>query len=206
MSASEVRVLVDRVVVLARRQRWTLLAIVAALALLVGVGIGRTTAPAPETRAHAAIETALLPVALDADAVWTTASDTRGPVNEALVALRRDGDPERVLADLTAWLEAYDAALVRLAGADLPAIARPVQRQYIASIALSRDAVEVLGHAATVDDELVRRDLTTEVGRLRQRSEQLFQAARAGSIDLDGQRADVAPLPPLRSFEEGRRQ
>jgi hypothetical protein len=62
----------------------------------------------------------------------------------------------------------------------------------------------VLGHAATVEDAEHRQDLLTEVGRLRQRSEQLMQSARAALLDLDGQRADVAPLSPLTSFQEGR--
>jgi hypothetical protein len=196
----------DRVSLLARRQRWWLLTTVAVVALLAGVVVGRTSAPGPEAVARQAIETQLVPEALDADAVWTTGGEGRGPVNEALVALRREGDPAPVEADLQAWLDAYDLGLTRLAGLDLPPIARPVQRQFIAAVALSRDAVEVLGHAATVDDDLARHDLTTEVGRLRQRSEQLFQAARAASIDLDdqNQRADTSPLGPVRSFEDGR--
>jgi hypothetical protein len=109
-------------------------------------------------------------------------------------------------AHLEGWLSAYDAALVRLAAADVPPSGRPVQRQFITAVTLSRDAVEVLGHAATVDDELLRRDLTTEVGRLRTRAEQLTTRARASISDLEGTRTDVAPLPALRSFEDGRRR
>jgi hypothetical protein len=197
---------VDTVSLLARRQRWWLLTTIACLALVFGLVVGRASAPGPEAEARLAIELQLVPIALETDAVWTTAGEGRGPVNEALIALRREGDPDPTLDDLDAWLEAYDTGLLRLAGLDLPPTARPVQRQFISAIALSRDAVVVLGHAATVDDELARLDFTTEVGRLRQRSEQLFQAARAASIDLDGQRADVSPLGPVRSFEEGRTQ
>ncbi len=177
-----------------------------ALSLLVGGTLGRITAPGVEVDAHRAVEADVLPVALAADGIWTSSTEGRVAVSEALIALRRDADPELVEAHLDGWLGAYDTALVRLAAADVPPSARPVQREFIHAITLSRDAVEVLGHAATVDDELLRRDLTTEVGRLRTRSEQLTARARASLSDLAGTRTDVAPLPPLRSFEDGRRR
>ena len=192
-------------VLLARRQRLGLLAAVAILALVIGAIGGRVTAPGPEADARRAVESTVLPLALDADGIWTSTTDDRAPVSEALVLLRRDGDPRLVERHLDDWLEAYDTALVRLAGEDLPPSARPVQRQLISGIALSRDAVEVLGHAAEVDDEVARRDLTTEVGRLRMRSEQQIQSARASTTDLDGSRTDLSPPSPLRDFDEGRR-
>ena len=175
------------------------------LAVLIGVGIGRTTAPGPGPEARQAVEASVLPIALDADGIWTSSTEGRVSVSEGLIALRREDDPSLVLTHLDGWLSAYDAALVRLAAADVPSSARPVQRQFITAVTLSRDAVEVLGHAATVEDELHRRDLTTEVGRLRTRSEQLTASARASTTDLDGTRTDVAPLPSLRDFLDGRR-
>jgi hypothetical protein len=178
---------------------------VAVVAALVGFGIGRSTGPTPERDAATAIEASLVPLAVDADSIWSSSSDVRTPVSEALVALRREDDPGLVEDNHAEWLEAYDAVIVRIAGLDLPAAARPVQRQIIASVTLSRDAVEVLAHAATVDDPVARRDLTTEVGRLRTRSEQLAQSARASLADLGGQRADVSPLSELTSFRDGRR-
>jgi hypothetical protein len=190
----------------ARRLHLGTLVLVTAVALLVGGAIGRVTAPGPEADAHRAVEASVLPVALDADGIWTSSTEGRVSVSEALIALRREGDPQLVDAHLEGWLGAYDAALVRLAAADVPPSARPVQRQFIHAVTLSRDAVEVLGHAATADDELLRRDLTTEVGRLRTRSEQLTARARASISDLEGTRTDVAPLPALRSFEDGRRR
>jgi len=177
---------------------------IAVVAALLGGAIGRATAPDTGRGARQAIEASVLPIALDADGIWTSSTDDLVPVSEALVALRRDGDPRLVESYLDGWLDAYDAALLRLAAADVPISARPVQRQFITAVTLSRDAVEVLGYAASVDDELLRRDLTTEVGRLRIRSEQLTASARASTSDLDGARTDVGPLPPLRDFEEGR--
>lgn len=173
--------------------------------LLLGWALASTTAPTPEDDARRAIESTLLPIAVDADGIWTSSADARDAVSEALVALRREDDARLVEDNVEAWLEAYDAVLIRLAGLDLPASARPVQRQVISGVTLSRDAVEVLEQAALTDDPAARRDLTTEVGRLRQRSEQLVQGARASTGDLGGQRVDVAPLPPITTFPEGRR-
>lgn len=175
------------------------------IALLLGVVAGRLTAPGADAGAAQAIEAAILPLALDADGIWNSASGDRDPVAEGLVSLRRDGDPRPVQSWGEAWLASYDGVLLQLAGLDMPATARPVQRQYITAVTLSRDAVEVLSHAAEIEDPDGRRDLLTEVGRLRQRSEQLTASARASVLDLDGQRADVSPLPGLTSFLEGRR-
>lgn len=193
-----------RLQLLARRVRLGQLAAVALVALLVGGLVGRATAPGGELDAQRAVETTVLPIALDADGIWTSSTESRPAISDALVTLRRDGDPTLVRANLEAWLTAYDQALVRLAAGDVPPAGRPVQRQLIAAVTLSRDAVEVLGHAAEVEDELHRRDLTTEVGRLRDRAEQLTASARASSADLAGTRTDVAPLPALRSFLDGR--
>ncbi len=186
------------------RQPLGLLLVVALLGLLLGVIVGRVSAPPPTADAARAIDAALLPLALDADGIWTSASDDREPVSEAFVRLRREDDPSLVIAHHEEWQRAYDAVLVQLAGLDMPVPARPVQRQFIAAVTLSRDAVEVLAHAATVEDAQERQDLLIEVGRLRHRSEQLTQSARASMLDLDGRRADVSPLPPLTTFQEGR--
>jgi hypothetical protein len=202
---TSVRDRLDRVRIAARRQRWGRLTFVALVAVLLGMWIGRAGAPNPGIEARAAVEASVLPIALDADGIWTAATDGRPAASEGLVAVRREGDPQLVADNLEVWLEAYDQALVRIAGVDLPPTARPVQRQFITAVSVSRDAVEVLGHAATVDDEMARRDLTTEVGRLRSRSEQLMQSARASTGDLAGRRTDVSPLPPVRSFADGRR-
>jgi hypothetical protein len=187
-----------------RRHHLGRLATVALIGLLLGLGLGRATAPGPEADARRVIESEVLPITFDADGIWTSSSEDRAPVSDALVALRRDGDPTLVREHEAAWLAAYDTAIVRLAAANVPATARPVQRQLISAVTLSRDAVEVLAHAAEVEDELVRQDLTTEVGRLRARSEQLTAYARASASDLDGSRTDVSPLPALRGFLEAR--
>lgn len=188
-----------------RRNRVSPALSIALIVLIAGIGIGRMTAEGPEPAARRAIEASVLPLALDADGIWTSGADGGPAVSEALVALRRDDDPSLILEHKDRWLTAYDGALVRMAGLDLPPAARPVQRQFMAAVTLSRDAVEVLAHAAEAEDALVRRDLTTEVGRLRMRSEQLTQVARASTTDLAGDRADVSPLPDVITFRAGRR-
>lgn len=193
------------VALLARRQRWTALTLVAIAAVALGAVIGRVSAPSPQVDARRAIEASALPLALDADGIWTSSADGRSPVSEALVALRRDGDATLVADHLGDWLAAYDVALARLADVALPPPARPVQRQLITAVTFSRDATEVLGHAASLDDEVARRDLTTEAGRLRTRSEQVMQSARASMVDMEGSETEVGPLPALRSFLEARR-
>ncbi len=181
-----------------------LVALALVVALLVGVVVGRATAPEPRLEAARVLETQVLPLVGDADGIWTAASGDRPPVAEALVAVRRDGDATMVRVHADAWLAAYDSILARLAGLDLPGEARPVQRQFIAAVSLSRDAVEVLVHAADLEAGDARRDLTTEVGRLRARGEQMTQSGRASVADLGGQRSGVAPLAPVTSFQEGR--
>jgi hypothetical protein len=189
----------------------------AVFALVFGVVLGLVVADLryddTYDRARRAVDTSLLPLAVDADSIWTS-SDARPSVSEALVALRAEGDPRLVQNHLVEWLDAYDTAIIKIAGLDLPPNARPVQRQVIAGLTLSRDAVEVLGHAAAVVRATDQSDaggvsgqqveeLLVEVGRLRQRSEQLLQAARAASGDLVGDRRvrpDVGPLPPVTPF------
>lgn len=192
------------IVVTARRQHWGLLFIVVIVSLAVGMLLGRAFSPADGPKARAAIDANVLPIVLDADGIWTAGAEGRAAVSDALVSLRRDGDPSLVDENIEAWLAAYDSAIVRLAGADLPVEARSVQRQFLTAVTFSRDAVEVLAHAAHVDDSEAREDFVTEVGRLRSRSEQLMQAARASTADLDGRRTDLAPLPELDGFVDVR--
>lgn len=184
-------------------------AVAVAAALIVGAVLGvagaRSVSDDPEVEARRAIEATLLPLAIDADGVWTSSSESRRSVSDALVEFRRDGDPSLVEEHLEAWLASYDNYVTRLAGEHVTAAAaRPVQRQVIAGVTLSRDAVEVLGHAAAVHraggDPRVVEDLLTEVGRLRHRSEQLLQQARAATGDLAGQPVDVGPLDPVTGF------
>jgi hypothetical protein len=184
----------QRAVVRARRLNLLRMVLIGALTFAVGLGIGRWTVPEGSPDARQAVEQSLLPRALDSDGIWTSgAGDDRPPVSEGLIRLR-EGDAEQVRAWTEDWISAYDTVLVRMAGLDLPAEARPVQRQFIAGVTLTRDAVEVLRHAAGVDDDATREVLLAEVLRLRQRSEDITQSARASVRDLAGGSSDVSGL------------
>lgn len=179
-----------------------MLAVVALGALVVGLAVGRSAAPDPGSEARLAVERSALPLALDADAIWTSGALGAPSVAEGIAALAA-GDAAIVRADLPAWLEAHDSVLVRLAGVELPAGARPVQRQLLNAVALSRDAVEVLGRAAEVGPGPHRDDLLLEVLRLRRRSEGLLLAARASVEDLDGARRRIALPASVPPFSDG---
>jgi hypothetical protein len=168
--------------------------------LIIGIAIGRWTAPPDETGARRLLEEQVMPLVLDSDGIWTSASDGAIPVSAALVAIQRDEDPTLVQEASAQWLASYDQTITRVAALDLPPEARPVQRQFIAAMTLSRDAVEVLQRAAQVEDASRREGLLTEVGRLRVRGEQLTQAARASIQDLSGGEGEVTPLPDLPAF------
>jgi hypothetical protein len=179
------------------RRMWTGLLVV--VAVVVGLVIGRSTVQDGAGIALRALEREVLPVVLDADAVWLGASGETGSVSGAIASLRA-GDPGPVVAGAATWIAAYDTVLVRLVGVELPDPARPIQRQFVAGITLSRDAVEVLARAAEVPAGRHRADLVDEAVRLRMRSEQLVLAARASAADLDGSRRRIASLPAIPVF------
>jgi hypothetical protein len=185
----------------ARRARLGTTSLLVVATLVLGVVIGRWTAPPDDGGARHGLQEQVVPLALDADGVWTSSSDARIPVSAALVALQRDDDPSMVEEHAQAWLAAYDRTLRDLVALDLPPEARPVQRQFVAAITLSRDAVDVLIVAARVDGA-ARERLLTEVGRLRLRGEQLTQAARASIADIGGHGGEVNRLPELPAFPE----
>ncbi len=191
-------------VVGARRGHLGRLLVVAGVGVALGAGVGPATVPPAVAEARAAIEDEILPLVLDADGVWTSSSDELPAVAESLVDLRRDGETEQILASVEEWLATYDRLLLQLGALDLPAPAQPVQRQFVTAVTLTRDAVEVLGRAAELPEGPARQALATEVGRLRTRSEQLTQAARASTVDLGGGQTDVDPFPDLTTFDDAR--
>jgi hypothetical protein len=179
-------------------QRSGVLAVVAAaaVALVIGVLVGRATAPAIDSAAIAGIEREVLPLVIDADAIWTGGTDGAPAVGLQLQSLRLAGDPAAVEPHVGVWLEAYDTVLRRIVGVEVEPSVRPVQRQLVAAVTLSRDAVELTAEAAAVDDAGTRRDLTSEAVRLRIRAEQLTQSAQAALTDLRGATTSGVSVPP----------
>jgi hypothetical protein len=193
----------QRAVLRARRMHLARSSLIALVALVIGIGIGRWSAPEADPDVRAAIERSVQPLALDADAIWTSSAvGDRPPISEGVQLVHRGERLDEVHAWSTDWLSAYDTALVRLTGLELRAEARPVQRHFVSAVTLSRDAVEVLRHATRVEDEAARQALVADALRLRQRAEHLTQAARASVRDLSGGEGEVSQHPQLPAFSE----
>jgi hypothetical protein len=183
-----------------RRRPWRV-ALIVTIALVVGLVVGSARRPVDPLAAAADLETLLLPLLGDLDAVWNAGRDGRPPIADALDGLR-SGGPEPAESDIAAWLVTHDNLVLRLAGLDLRPEARGVQRHAISAVTSSRDAVEVLGRAAAFNPGVTRSQLVAEATRLRLRSEQQVLAVRASVDDLGGQRRRVSPLPVLPGFAE----
>lgn len=160
--------------------------IAAVAALVLGVAIGRATVAREDASGATAVTRNVVGLAVDADALWTAGASSLPPVSRQLQELRRTGDPGAVLPHVDDWLEAYDTVLLRIVGVDVPPAGRAVQRQFLLSVTLNRDAVEVLGEAAAVDDPALQRELSSEALRLRMRAEGAAQTAQASLADLEG--------------------
>ncbi len=193
----------NRAVIQARRLQLARLSLVGLAMLLLGIGIGRWSVPDGDPDLRASVERTVQPLALDADAIWTSSVGAdRPPVAESIPMVRRGEHLEEVREWTVEWLEAYDNLLVRLTGLDLAPEARPVQRHFVSALTLSRDAVDVLRQATEVDDAPTREALVAEALRLRQRAEHLSQSASAAIRDLDGGDGEVSQYPELPELGE----
>lgn len=196
-----------RVVVHARRMQLTRLSLVGLTMLLLGVGVGRWSMPDGDPHAQASVEQSVQPLALDADAIWTSSVVADRPsVAEGIPMVRNGQRLDEVRAWTHDWLDAYDNLLIQLTGLDLPPEARPVQRHFVSAVTLSRDAVDVLRQATEVEDDATREALVGEALRLRQRAEHLTQSARAAIRDLEGGDREVSrhpDLPPIAEVQAG---
>ncbi len=193
----------QRAVLRARRMHLARSSLVALAALVIGLGLGRWSVPEADPDIRATVQRSVQPLALDADAIWTSAAaDDRPSVSEGIQFVHRGERLDEVRAWSTEWMSAYDNALVRLAGLEVRAEARPVQRQFVSAVTLSRDAVEVLHHATGVEDPATRQALVAEALRLRQRGEHLTQAARASVRDLSRGDGEVSQHPTLPGLGE----
>lgn len=192
-----------RAILQARRLQLARLSTVAVITLLLGLGIGRWTAPDIHPDVRSSVERTVQPLALEADAIWTSSVvGDRPPVAEGIGMVRRGEDLVEVRAWADDWLDAYDTLLIQLTGLDLSSDARPVQRHFVSAVTLSRDAVDVLRQATEIDDAVARQALVGEALRLRQRAEHLTQSARAAVRDLEGGEGEVSRHPDLPRITE----
>jgi len=183
-----------------RRRPWRV-AVLLLIALATGLVLGGLRESDEAAVAAAELERLLLPLLGELDATWSAGRDGRAPIADVLDALRR-GEDRPTDADIDAWLQTHDNLVLRIAGLDLRPEGRAVQRQAIAAVTLSRDAVEVLARAAAYNPSVTRSQLVIEATRLRLRSEQQVLAVRASVDDLAGLRRRVSPLAPVPGFVE----
>lgn len=191
----------QRIVLRARRLQLVRSSLIALVAMLIGVGLGRWSVPDADPDVRATVERSVQPLALDADAIWTSVDEHRPAIAEGVSLVRRGKRLDDVRTWTVEWLSAYDNALVRLTGLELRPEARPVQRQFVSAVTLSRDAVEVLQQATQVEDPGTRQLLVAEALRLRRRAEHLTQGARASVRDLSGGKGEVSQHPSLPAFD-----
>lgn len=177
------------------------------VAFALGILTGRSAQPPPGAAAAAALEQELLPLVREADSIWTGDTEDDPAVAVALASLRSTGDPQLVVDNATSWVAQYDRLLADVARVDVPPEGRPVQRQFLGGLVVSRDAVEVLVRAADAESTGARRLLIAESIRLRSRSEFLTQSARTSLNRLtdpvrgDGDQNTGVP-PRLPDFDE----
>jgi hypothetical protein len=180
------------------RRRPRRIAALLSVVFLLGASTGLLRTDDAAERAAATIEVRLLPLLGELDALWVSGRDGRLPIAEALTVLRDDGAPPSP-EDIAAWLATHDNLLLRAAGVDLSAEGRAVQRHVLTAITVSRDAVEVLGRAASFVPGPARTELLVQVVRMRLRSEQMTLTIIASVDDLRGERRRVVPPPALPS-------
>lgn len=168
---------------------------VAVAALVLGLLAGRATAPTVDATAVDVVAREVVPLAVDADALWTAGAHDLPAVGDQVQELRRTGDASAVTPYVEGWLEAYDSLLRRIVGVEVPPSARPAQRQFVVALTLNRDAVVLLGTAAEADDPALLRDLSSEALRLRIRAEEVTQTAHASLRDLGGGRTSGVSEP-----------
>jgi len=181
-----------------RRRPWRV-AVLLLVAFATGLLLGGARENDEGAVAASELERLLLPLLGELDATWSAGRDGRAPIADVLDGLRRDED-RPAEADIDAWLQTHDNLVLRIAGLDLRPEGRAVQRQAIAAVTLSRDAVEVLARAGAYNPGVTRSQLVIEATRLRLRSEQQVLAVRASVDDLSGLRRRVSPLAPVPGF------
>lgn len=176
------------------QRRWFLVTAAAVVALIVGLLLGRFTAPDPVARAADDADEVI--AILDQSEVIWRGGTAQGalPVDNALDELRSAGTTDTIERSLDLWLTSYDGLIDRLENTELSAAADGVRRLALASTQLSKDATETLGAAATVDGE-ARELLLDEAERLRARAEQHDTAARQLHAELRGEEGVDVPAP-----------
>lgn len=159
---------------------------------LVGLGVGRATAPDELAIPPDDVES-LLFLSDHVESVWSRgAPGGLPPVADGLDALA-DGDASVVEANLDPWVQSLDAAVQGYqTSVDVAEAAEGARLLLLESARLTQEAVETLGAAATLEGE-ARASTLDSVRRLRLRAQSLDRDARQLLRDRNDETTVVIP-------------
>lgn len=169
----------------------------AVIAALIGLGIGASLYGGSPNEAAAEVITAeVVPLANEANAIWTVGTAERPAVADVVGQATLVDEVTPIIDNHAAWLAAIDDVSGRLEAVAVPGEATGILSLYLDAVHLTRQAIEVLG-AAAAHEGVARNELLTEAGRLRAMAETVLDQATRALVGLQGGEAGAPSAPIL---------